>query len=76
MFKFIMAVTCPECGEVVKDSGITVDFTTDEPVVNLELFSQQEFYCENCNTSIYTGDTEMFMDWETNEIEESDGVFE
>ena len=74
MFKFIMAVECPVCGELVRDTGFTVDFTTNAPVVNLELFSQQSFFCEECKTNIYTGDMEMVMDFETVDDDDDDEV--
>ena len=70
MNKFIMAVECPVCGEVVKADGLTVDFTADDRVVCLNLFSQQDFNCEACGTYIYTGDMEEQLWWEEAEDED------
>ena len=58
MNKFIMAVECPVCGALAKSDGMTVDFTAPEGVVCLNLFSQEEFECDECGTIIYTGDME------------------
>ena len=69
MNKFIMAVDCPVCGRTVKADGLTVDFTADEGVVNLCLFSQQDFHCEVCGTDIYTGDMEDHLWYEEPEDE-------
>lgn len=69
MNKFIMAVCCPVCGELVKSDGWTVDFTTSENVVCLDLFSQQDFHCEMCGTDIYTGDMEDSLWYEEPEEE-------
>lgn len=72
MNKFIMAVECPVCGEVVKADGLTVDFTADDRVVCLNLFSQQDFHCEACGTDIYTNDMEDCIDYEETELEYED----
>ena len=58
---FIAAVTCPKCDKLIVDNGKTLDFTCDEGVVNLELFSQREFECEDCGTKVYTGDVSDFI---------------
>lgn len=39
MAKFVKACECPNCGNLCKEDGITVDFTTDEMVVSLNSFS-------------------------------------
>ena len=64
MNKFIMAVECPVCGELAKADGMTVDFTSPEGVVCLNLFSQETFECDRCGTTIYTGDMEDAIDYE------------
>lgn len=64
MSEFIMAINCPECGELAKQDGKTVDFTAPNGVVCLDLFSQQAFHCENCGVSIYTGDIDDCIEWE------------
>ena len=75
MNKFIMAVECPVCGEIVKDDGITVDFTAEEGVVCLNLFSQNDFHCENCGTDIYTGDMEDHLWYEESEDYDEEGDY-
>lgn len=76
MFKFIMAVDCPVCGELAKQDGLTVDFTTDKNIVNLSLFSQQDFHCEACGADIYTGDMEDCIDYEVAEDFDEDGEWD
>lgn len=56
MMKFIKALECPNCGELVQDDGSTIDFTAPDGVVNLNLFSLSDFHCGNCGAYIYTGD--------------------
>ena len=74
MNKFIMAVECPVCGELAKADGMTVDFTSPEGVVCLNLFSQETFECDKCGTVIYTGDMEdhLFYDEPEDEYEDED----
>lgn len=80
MNKFIMAVECPVCGELVQSDGMTVDFTAPEGVVCLNLFSQESFECPRCGTVSYTGDMEESLyydepeDWDEDddEYEEED----
>lgn len=71
MNKFIMAVECPVCGELAKADGMTVDFTSPEGVVCLNLFSQETFECDKCGTVIYTDDMEDHLFYDEPE-EESD----
>ena len=70
MFKFIKAIECPNCTELVKDDGLTVDFTTTEHVVCLNLFSQISFHCESCGADIYIGDIEDCLEYELPDEEE------
>lgn len=56
MAKFIKAVECPVCGEIVKADGFTLDLTTEDNVICLNNFSCDYFHCESCGTDIYTGD--------------------
>lgn len=72
MNKFIMAVECPVCGELAKADGMTVDFTSPEGVVCLNLFSQETFECDKCGTVIYTGDMEDHLFYDEPEDEEDD----
>jgi len=62
--KFRMAVTCPVCGETIKDDGWSIDFTQAEGVVTLDMFACQEFECERCGTVVYTGDVEQMYEYE------------
>ncbi|MBQ2396248.1 MAG: hypothetical protein II304_04285 [Bacteroidales bacterium] len=70
MAKFIKAVECPVCGEIVKDDGFTLDLTTEENVICLNNFSCDSFHCENCNTDIYIGEIDDYLEYETNEDED------
>ena len=56
MAKFIKACECPNCGELCKDEGITVDFTTGEGVVSLNNFNQTSWHCDSCGIDFGTGD--------------------
>lgn len=67
MAKFIKAVECPVCGEIVKDNGISLDMTTGENVICLNNFSCDSFHCDNCGTDIYVGDIEDVIEYETAE---------
>lgn len=58
MAKFIKACECPNCGNLCKEDGITVDFTTDEMVVSLNNFSCCEWHCEKCGTTFGTCEVE------------------
>lgn len=62
--KFRMAVTCPVCGNTIVSDGWTVDFTNKEGVVLLDLFADEEFECENCGTTVYTGDVEQMYEYD------------
>ena len=62
MAKFIKACECPNCGELCKDDGITVDFTTEEMVVSLNNFSCCEWHCEKCGTDFGTCEVENFIE--------------
>ena len=67
MEKFIKAVECPVCGEIVKDNGISLDMTTGENIIILNNFSLDSFHCNNCGTDIYVGDIEDVIEYETAE---------
>jgi predicted RNA-binding Zn-ribbon protein involved in translation (DUF1610 family) len=71
MVNFIMAVTCPLCGETIIDDGFVSDYSVEPkngiPVVDLSLFSCHEFICENCGTKVYTGDEESMYEYEEGE---------
>lgn len=58
MSRFILACSCPQCDKLCKNNGITIDFTADEGVVNLMNFSQQDWYCDDCEIEFGTGDIE------------------
>lgn len=76
MAKFIKAVECPVCGEIVKDNGISLDMTTGENVICLNNFSFDSFHCNNCGTDIYVGDIEDVIEYETakDDVEEDEVI--
>nr|DAW96143.1 MAG TPA: MqsA [Bacteriophage sp.] len=57
--KIILAVECPNCGEMAKSDETTIDFMADENVACLNNFSHTEFKCQNCGAQIYVGDVEV-----------------
>lgn len=67
MSKFILAVHCPVCDNVIKDSGYTLDFTTDDNVVTLDNFACTHFHCDNCGTDVYVGDIDCLYAYDENE---------
>lgn len=69
MAKFIKAVECPVCGEIVKDNGLSLDLTTEENVICLNSFSCESFHCKSCGTDIYVGDIDDCIEYETPEEE-------
>lgn len=75
MVKFIKACRCPVCDNLIKEDGITLDLTTNDtgiPVIDLSLFSCTEFFCEVCGTTVYTGDSSCFYEYEEGENEYED----
>jgi len=58
MGNFIKACECPNCGELCKEDGITVDSTTEDMVVSLSCFSQTSWHCDSCGMDFGTGDIE------------------
>lgn len=71
MAVFKMAVVCPNCDELVEDEFSTVDYTTNDGVVCLNLFSQTHLVCEHCQSDIYIGDVEDIIEYDAPEDDES-----
>lgn len=62
MTKFIKACECPNCGTLCKDDGITIDFTTEDGVVSLNLFVDTIWHCDECGIDFGTGDTDCMIE--------------
>lgn len=55
MNQYQLAVTCPCCDETIL-GNVVADFTNDKPIVLLDMFACEAFVCENCGTTVITGD--------------------
>lgn len=71
MNRFKLALECPSCGEII-EGDVMVDFTVPEGVVLLNSFEQQEFYCNACGTTVYTGDVDSFCEYEECDYDSND----
>lgn len=54
MAKFIKACRCPKCDELCKDDGITIDFESEEGVVDFGVFGDSMWHCNNCGIDFGT----------------------
>ena len=68
MSQYQLAVTCPCCDETIL-GNIVADFTNPNGVVLLDLFACEAFVCENCGTTVITGDADCM--YEVEEPEEN-----
>ena len=64
MSVFQMAVECPECREIIL-GDVVMDHSCPDGVVTLDLFANESFRCERCNTVVYTGDVGCMYEHET-----------
>ncbi len=63
---------CPVCGNFISGGMIAAFDGRPENTACLEDFEQTEFYCQNCNTSIYTPDYDSMCEIEEGEDPEED----
>lgn len=71
MNQYQLAVTCPCCGETIL-GNVVADFTNPNGVVLLDMFACEAFVCENCGTTVITGDADCMYEVEESEEDEEE----
>lgn len=58
--KFYVQLECPECDETVYwGLCLTLIEHNGYPVVAYDTAAQEQFFCDNCSTTFYSGDFEL-----------------
>jgi len=58
MYNIKISVPCPDCGEDI----IAPLYMADNSPISISIFEQEEWRCDQCNKTFYSGDFELLSE--------------